>query len=632
MHFPAHLRRSKHGILHVRLTVPEDLRQNVGTGEIKRSLKMRDSVIAQQWALALTTRYGLHFEGFWQMVRRGYDPKHFDPKNQSTWPSDSEHVAGDYRTKINILTGEVEIETDPNNPDDHRRAMEAVQEAARQTRELLDNPVVAERLRLANDRDAAERAALAAEVQAGMQAQSQALVKQLTATLPVVSSKTVGEAVKQYEQSLNGMVKKTRDDYMFAVRWFEEFLGPTLPVSSITDDLAVAWKNELIVHYTSVRENKQTRKVARGHLKADPIAGLPEVEAKAPSVDKIIGRAHRFMKFCQKHKYFPRLEDLPTAGKTIETSSERKNSSFHEAFVPEDLRAMFAPENLLTQSKPHSKPHEFWIPLLCLFTGARIGELSQMYHEDIYQEANGFWVIAIRDKSGFQRVKTKAARRIIPLHPTLIELGFLAYVQDAKTAVPDSERVFPYLRYDKTNGFGDVPSEAFARYLDTLGIHEDEKTAHSFRKTANQRLKDEEVDYPIRCQLVGHEKEGVNEKVYATDISIPRMYEHLKNSLVFHEVDFTPLTYPQGRFVEVLQSEMIAAVARKRNQSTEPNEFSPTDESTDTIGVLVEKSIPATNPKKQKLANHLAAKAAREERAKSKRRGRPPIKAGPATA
>lgn len=59
------------------------------------------------------------------MVRRGYDPSQFDPKDMATWPSRKEDI-GTYNVKLNLFTGEAEIHTDPNNPNDHRDAMEAL--------------------------------------------------------------------------------------------------------------------------------------------------------------------------------------------------------------------------------------------------------------------------------------------------------------------------------------------------------------------------------------------------------------------------------------------------------------------------------------------------------------------------
>lgn len=634
MRIASHLRRSKHGILSLRLTVPEDLRPLVGLRELKRSLKIRDSVIALHWALALNVRFGQNFEEFWLMVRRGYDPKNFDPRDSSTWPSEKGDVQGEYKAKFNIFTGEMEVETDPNHPEDHAQSQEALREMVTQGQALLENPVVAERLRLAKERDDSERAVLMAEVQKGMQVQAQAIAQQMAASATVlprqsrVTPITLSEAASRYEQSLNGQNKKTVNDYMMCVNWFVGSLGDDVPVSLISDAMVADWRDEVITHYTRIRQKKQASKVAKGHLKPDPVAGLPEVDAKANSVDKIISRVHRFMSYCQRQRFFPRDEDLPTVGKTLLSHAERKKLSFYKAFIRDELRAIFAADKLLALQKPH----EYWMPLLCLFTGARIGELSQMYLPDIYQESDNYWVIAIRDREGFQRLKTNAACRIIPIHPVLIELGFLDYIEDVKMAVPESSRVFPYLRYDEHNGFGDVPSESFARYLDSLGIHDDEKTAHSFRKTANQRLKDGGIDVPIRCQLVGHEKEGVNETVYATDISTANLLAVLREKLLFPEVDFNPLKYPKGRFVDVLKSEMLAAISRKRNKDKDKQAVAESDDSegSGVVGKAPPSTPNAQGAKKvkskkapsERMQNHLAAKAAREAR-NNVQRGRP---------
>jgi len=443
---------------------------------------------------------------------------------------------------------------------------------------------------------------------------------------------TVGAAVKLYEASLVGMKEKTQGDYMFAVEWFKRFIGADFPVRDITDAQVNQWKNELVTHYAAVRDKKQHTKVAKGHLRPDPVAGLPKAQAKPGSVDKIISRAHKFMLWCQEQKHWPQGERVPTAGKTLMSHAERKKLSFYKEFVAPELRKIFDPANLLAEKKPH----EFWMPLLCLFTGARIGELSQMYHDDLYQDENNYWVVSIRDKEGFQRLKSDAACRTIPLHPMLIELGFLDYLSDVRDAVPESDRVFPYLRHDKTNGFGDVPSEAFARYLDSLGIHEEAKTAHSFRKTSNNRLKANGVEVSIRCQLVGHEQEGVNEVVYSTDISMGALHGLLRDKLVFPELDFSPLKYRKGRFIEILKSEMLAATtSRKRPKKADGDAAGPeTKAATAAASALVELDISGESPfppllggepssKSERLANHLVAKAARMARA-PKKRGRPP--------
>jgi integrase len=66
-----------------------------------------------------------------------------------------------------------------------------------------------------------------------------------------------------------------------------------------------------------------------------------------------------------------------------------------------------------------------WVPLLCTFTGARIGELTQLRREDLRHE-QGSWIARITPDAG--SVKTKQYRDV-PLHPQLIELGFSDYFE-----------------------------------------------------------------------------------------------------------------------------------------------------------------------------------------------------------
>ncbi|WP_152047171.1 DUF6538 domain-containing protein [Aureimonas psammosilenae] len=66
-----------------------------------------------------------------------------------------------------------------------------------------------------------------------------------------------------------------------------------------------------------------------------------------------------------------------------------------------------------------------WIPWLCAFSGARVGEIGQMRRQDVRQEGE-FWVMRITPEAG--TVKTNQARDVV-LHPQLIELGFPDFVK-----------------------------------------------------------------------------------------------------------------------------------------------------------------------------------------------------------
>lgn len=66
-----------------------------------------------------------------------------------------------------------------------------------------------------------------------------------------------------------------------------------------------------------------------------------------------------------------------------------------------------------------------WLPWLCAFSGARVGEMAQLRRQDLRREGD-IWVINITPDAG--TVKNNEARDIV-LHNQLIELGFPAFVK-----------------------------------------------------------------------------------------------------------------------------------------------------------------------------------------------------------
>jgi integrase len=83
-------------------------------------------------------------------------------------------------------------------------------------------------------------------------------------------------------------------------------------------------------------------------------------------------------------------------------------------------------------------------------TGMRLTEASQLYVNDILEE-NGIAYIRVDKLNPHQKLKNRSSKRKIPIHPKLIELGFLKYVNSLKEQ--KIERVFHQLGVNK-RGFG----------------------------------------------------------------------------------------------------------------------------------------------------------------------------------
>lgn len=118
----------------------------------------------------------------------------------------------------------------------------------------------------------------------------------------------------------------------------------------------------------------------------------------------------------------------------------------HDARTPSELRNVYSSADIkglieaLKQENPITEPECFWIPLLGLFTGARLNDLCQLRVEDI-QKIDGIIYMSIRHRPELnQKVKNKKDRTV-PLHHILLELGFMDYVENQR-----HERLWPNLR------------------------------------------------------------------------------------------------------------------------------------------------------------------------------------------
>ena len=235
---------------------------------------------------------------------------------------------------------------------------------------------------------------------------------------------------------------------------------------------------------------------------------------------------------------------FPTYGHklfTKATAKKVKDKNSWKPFTSEELKTIFNPSIYLKQQNPT----DFWLPLLGLYTGGRISELCQLLIQDIKQ-IDGAWAISITDEDECQRLKTPAAKRTIPIHPNLIKMGFLDFVEDMEEF---GGMLFPYLTPNRFGNFSETPSERFGKYLDVLGISDPKKVFHSFRSTSNNTLKQNGIPEETRCQFIGHEHETTNSKIYSSEHSVSYLLEHVAPKLSF-ELAFSELIYPRQLVLE----------------------------------------------------------------------------------
>jgi integrase len=147
----------------------------------------------------------------------------------------------------------------------------------------------------------------------------------------------------------------------------------------------------------------------------------------------------------------------------------------------------------------------FWIPLLCMFTGARIGEVAQLRIEDVYDRDGLPFIDLKEDRSTGQQTKSRKTRSVA-VHPTLEKIGFLVFV-DAQRRERGSGQLFVEIEKNKRGHAGAKPSRFLRDYLKRVGIKEgrDGLGSHSFRHLMADELREAGYDdIELGPLILGH--------------------------------------------------------------------------------------------------------------------------------
>lgn len=103
---------------------------------------------------------------------------------------------------------------------------------------------------------------------------------------------------------------------------------------------------------------------------------------------------------------------------------KRKRTRETKAFTKDEITTILrAAMKINVRSKMDAAKR--WCPWLAAYTGARMGELTQLRGSDVFEE-DGIWALKISPEAG--SVKTSNARSV-PLHEHLIKQGFVRFVK-----------------------------------------------------------------------------------------------------------------------------------------------------------------------------------------------------------
>lgn len=200
-----------------------------------------------------------------------------------------------------------------------------------------------------------------------------------------------------------GRSPSTRESYESAIMALVAFVGHDDAERVSASDL-VRFKAHLVSHI-----NPRTKKpLSAKTIKDSYLAGIRSVFAWAVANGKV------------------RVN--PATG--VSMKAGRRMRVRDSWFTPEERSALLLQASAAKQGK-NEPPQRFagrrWVPWLCAYTGARVGEMVQLRKQDVRQQ-EGHWVLAITPEA----ITVKGGEgREVPIHPHLIEMGFVDFVRNA---------------------------------------------------------------------------------------------------------------------------------------------------------------------------------------------------------
>lgn len=238
--------------------------------------------------------------------------------------------------------------------------------------------------------------------------------------------------------------------------------------------------------------------------------------------------------------------------KKIPRPSVSNNQGGAEAFEADELQKIFQPEIFAIMKRPH----QYWAPLLALFTGARSNEIAQLRLSD-FKTVSGIRCIQIEhDPEDGTQLKNDDSNRKLPLHQTLWDIGLQDYLDDL--AEIGADRLFPHLPADKNGKREKYLSRDFnENLLGKLGMRQARvKVFHSFRDTLASMMSEASVHETYISDWLGHARQGVGPKHYHKKTN-PTLLAKVVLPVLEFGVDFSGFKYERGRWNDWLRKNCV---------------------------------------------------------------------------
>ncbi|MEP7350851.1 MAG: site-specific integrase [Sphingorhabdus sp.] len=270
----------------------------------------------------------------------------------------------------------------------------------------------------------------------------------------------------------------------------------------------------------------------------------------AANANAYLGRFSNFMNWCVREELIDRN---PARGLRLPDDVAKRDK--RHPFSPQQLKLIFhAPLFIGCQDGDRGyakvgtvRPQNarYWVPLIGIHSGMRLNEICQLDTTDI-RAVEGIDCICITTSSLVgstdKKLKTSGSERLIPLHPTLIELGLVDYADKKR------REGIAKLFHEIDAGVRGVRAVAFSKwftqFLESIGARRDRTSYHSFRHNFRDELRAARVDHDVSMALGGWvggaSQPSAASENYGSGYRVALLQEGI-NSLRFMDIDLSHL-------------------------------------------------------------------------------------------
>lgn len=329
-------------------------------------------------------------------------------------------------------------------------------------------------------------------------------------TPPPMPKLTVAHAVELYKAAPEraNVASKTRAAYEFRYSVLEELLGPDRSIGSISRSDVRAVQAILM----GLPANAKKR------FPDLPLRDVPALAAQkglkpmaAKSATLYIEALSALFNWLEREEMVGRNPATRLKGPALPEETDRR------PFTVQELNQLFLAPAF---NGEQGRGWKFWLPRVALFSGARFAEILALRKSDVVEE-EGVLCLSI-SANETRRLKTKGSKRLVPVHPMLIDAGFMDHVD----ALPKDGLLFPDAAgpKDMVTARNKIMGSTLRKLFDDKAL-----VFHSLRHTFKDAATRARVPRDILALLGGWDVPGGRAAIdsYGRDKLIPLLSEQL---------------------------------------------------------------------------------------------------------